>query len=291
MTSKVKGMFELATRSSFNGGRTKNIDDLEVRPGGMLVQRRSSEADQISPVSIPTIKVRVKYDSSYHDIHISSQASFGELKKMIATHTGVHHLDQKLIYKKMERDSKQFLDVAGVKDGSKLVLIEDITNRERRRLDMLKSAKIDRAVKSLQEIILEVDKLHREVKNLEYASSGGKEVSWKDVETLTEILMTKLVMLDGLVTHGELKLQKREQECRIKMAIETLDTLKLKNSYGNGKGGEVSLHKNDDLTEKPMQKQPFQPKNRNVTVEMPVQAGASRHSESVVITTKWETFD
>ncbi len=48
----------------------------ELRPGGMLVQKRNSESDR-SSVPAPTIRVRVKYGSIYHEINISSQASFG----------------------------------------------------------------------------------------------------------------------------------------------------------------------------------------------------------------------
>lgn len=82
---------------------------------------------------------------------------------MLAEHTGVHHQDQKLIYKKKERDSKEYLDVARVKKGSKIVLIEDITSREKRRLEMIKSANIEKASKSLQQISLEVDRLGEKV--------------------------------------------------------------------------------------------------------------------------------
>lgn len=82
---------------------------------------------------------------------------------MLVEHTGVHPQDQKLIYKKKERDSKAYLDVARVKDGSKIVLIEDVTSRERRRLEMLKDANIEKASNSLQQISLEVDKLGEKV--------------------------------------------------------------------------------------------------------------------------------
>lgn len=87
----------------------------------------------------------------------------GELKKILAEQTGVHPQDLKLIYKKKERDSKAYLDIAGVKDGSKIMLIEDITSREKRCLEMLKSAKIEKASKSLQQISLEVDNLQTRV--------------------------------------------------------------------------------------------------------------------------------
>ncbi|CAI0376177.1 unnamed protein product [Linum tenue] len=73
----------------------------EMRPGGMLVQKRNPDSDHRS-IPPPTIRVRVKYGSTYHEINISSQASFGELKKMLTGPTGLHHQDQKLIYKDKE---------------------------------------------------------------------------------------------------------------------------------------------------------------------------------------------
>jgi hypothetical protein len=87
----------------------------------------------------------------------------GELKKMLTESTGLHVEDQKLIFKKKERDSKSYLDVERVKDGSKLVLIEDIESRERRLLEKLKIAKKEKTSKSLIEITLEVDKLTKKV--------------------------------------------------------------------------------------------------------------------------------
>lgn len=87
----------------------------------------------------------------------------GELKKLLAEHTGLHHQDQKLIYKKKERDSKLYLDVAGVKNGSKMMLVEDIASRERRCLEMIRNAKIEKASKSLCQIRLQVDKFAEQV--------------------------------------------------------------------------------------------------------------------------------
>ena len=87
----------------------------------------------------------------------------GELKKMLSGPTGLHPQDQKLFFKKKERDSKSYLDVARVKDSSKLLLIEDIDSRERRRLETLKITKMEKTSKSLMEINLEVDKLAKQV--------------------------------------------------------------------------------------------------------------------------------
>lgn len=53
-------------------GRPENW---EMRPCGMLVQKRVDEEQNTKP--LPTIRVRVKYASIYHEIHINSQATFG----------------------------------------------------------------------------------------------------------------------------------------------------------------------------------------------------------------------
>lgn len=83
----------------------------------------------------------------------------GELKKMLSGPTGIHHQDQKLMYKDKERDSKAFLDVSGVKDKSKMVLIEDPISQEKRFLEMRKIAKTEKASKAISDISLEVDRL------------------------------------------------------------------------------------------------------------------------------------
>jgi hypothetical protein len=50
----------------------------EVRPGGMLVQKRSPDTDPPpGGAPVPTIRVKVKFNGVYHEIYINSQASFG----------------------------------------------------------------------------------------------------------------------------------------------------------------------------------------------------------------------
>ncbi|KAH8513494.1 hypothetical protein H0E87_006675 [Populus deltoides] len=299
MKSKIKGMFTQRGKEDFFVGRGNMniVEEWEIRPGGMLVQKRTTADSNHNSVPVSNIKVRVKYGSSCHEISISSQASFGELKKMLAEHTGVHPLDQKLIFKKKERNSKAYLDVAGVKDGSKIVLIEDITSRERRCLEMLKSAKIEKGSKSLQQVSSEVDQFGDKVTSLETTTSKGGKVAEKDVDGLTEILMAKLVALDGIFVEGDLKLQKRMQERKVQQYIEALDRLKLNYSTANTSGGKIPLQQQDNSTGKmpiPKQKQSVQSKQQNATMQMPTQKQQRpvfSNSESFVVTTAWETFD
>lgn len=58
-----------------DNGNPNIVDEWELRPGGMLVQKRNSDVNN----KTSTIKVKVKYGSSYYQIHISSHASFGTL--------------------------------------------------------------------------------------------------------------------------------------------------------------------------------------------------------------------
>lgn len=83
----------------------------------------------------------------------------GELKKLLAERTGLHHLDQKIMYKDKERDSSAFLDICGVKDKSKLVMMVDPIAHAKRLLEAQKAAKLEKATKTIKEIRGEVDKL------------------------------------------------------------------------------------------------------------------------------------
>ncbi|RZC11028.1 BAG family molecular chaperone regulator 1-like isoform X2 [Glycine soja] len=207
----------------------------------------------------------------------------GELKKMLTEPTGLHIQDQKLIYKKKERDSKSYLDVERVKDGSKLVLLVDIESRERRILETLKIAKKEKTLKSLTEIKVEVDKLAKKVAALEAATSTGGVIAELDIETLTENLMRTLIALDEIYGEGELKLQRREQIRRVQKHIETLDMLRM------ARENSISL-KNE---EKNMARESkvhcgghMQGRQGNPKKQQPL-----KHPDSVVVTTKWETFD
>ncbi|XP_072994574.1 BAG family molecular chaperone regulator 1-like [Typha latifolia] len=234
--------------------------ELEVRPGGMLVQRRDPDADADN-VRVPTIRVKVKYAGVYHEIYISSQASFGELKKALSARTGLHPDDQKLVFKDKERDSKAFLDISGIKDRSKIVLLEDPTAKAKRLLEMRRTDKLEKAARSVSRISLEVDKLASKVSALETIVSKGGKVVENDVVHLTELLMNELVKLDAIVADGEVKVQWRIQVKRVQRYVEMLDAIKAKNATAKANG------------QANQQQRQFQPPRQ------------------VVVTTKWETFD
>lgn len=283
MKPKVGGIISspMAAKGSGGGGE---VGSWEVRPGGMLVQKRTIDSNQNSLV-VPTIKVRVKYGSFYHEISISSQASFGELKKMLAGPTGLHPQDQKLMYKEKERDSKAFLDVAGVKEGSKLVLIEDELSRERRCLESRKTAKMEKASKDIAAIRFEVDKLAKQVAAIELDIHGGKKVMETVILNLIEVLMTELIKLDGIDAEGDVKLQRRMQVKRVQKYIENLDVLKLRNTALGNNNPRIGIIQQRIFTGE-MQRRPIQ----NQKIQQSRKNEADKSPGPVVVTTKWETF-
>ncbi|KAI7745532.1 hypothetical protein M8C21_008231 [Ambrosia artemisiifolia] len=228
------------------GGRDVGMAAWDLRPCGMLVQKRNSDVQQSQNI-VPIIKVKVKYGASYHEVHIKSRATFGELKKMLAGRTGLNPLDQKLVYKDKERDSTTYLDVAGVTDGSRMLLFIDIPNQEKRLLENIKVAKTDKASMQLLEISSEIDKLVKQVGNLEIEIYGGKKVMEKALLNLIELLMSQLIKLDGIVAEGDVKLQRRMQVKRVQKYIEFLDMLKIRNSNiasnGNQNGVRAPLQR------------------------------------------------
>ncbi|KAB5532402.1 hypothetical protein DKX38_019072 [Salix brachista] len=311
--------------SQMNGGSAGGGGELEVRPGGMLVQKRDPDSDRTS-VPPPTIRIKVKYGSTNHEINISSQATFGELKKMLSAPTGLHHQDQKLIYKAKERDSKAFLDISGVKDRSKMVLVEDPISQEKRFLEMRKNAKMEKASKSISEISLDVDRLAGQVSAFESVITKGGKVAEKSLLNLIELLMNQLVKLDGILVDGDAKLQRKIQVKRVQKYVETLDMLKMKNSMPNGNAADEIKDSmpNGNGHHAPMQQQQQkhsngqkvasiqkrQPRSSNGHALIPIEEGEEpRHSSEhfsfhqppqpprrsasgeVIVTTQWETFD
>ncbi|KAI3793043.1 hypothetical protein L1987_35655 [Smallanthus sonchifolius] len=314
-------MMHMRTRAteppSVNGRSTAAGGDKEweVRPGGMLVQKRDPNEEQ-NRVPPPTIRVRVKYGSVYHEINISSQATFGELKKMLSGPTGLHHEDQKLMYKDKERKSKTFLDIVGVKDRSKMVLVEDPISQEKRYIEMRKNANMEKAAKSISEISLEVDRLAGQVSAFESVISKGGKVAEKTLLNLIELLMNQLLKLDGITAEGDVKLQRKMQVKRVQKYVETLDVLKIKNSMIgiNENGNETQAkeppasrnqeprysngHVNAATPNQHHQPPSFPNSRRSVghfssipVAGKPQQPTRNSTSGEAVVTTQWETFD
>ncbi|KAJ0980735.1 hypothetical protein J5N97_008990 [Dioscorea zingiberensis] len=199
----------------------------EMRPGGMLVQMRSADPEAASS---PHVRVRVTCGSSRYEVSVPAQATFGELKKLLATETGLQPAEQRLLHRGKERGNSEFLDACGVKDRSKLVLTEDPSSLERRYIAMRRNAKIQSTRRAIFTMSIEVNKLADQVAAIEKSISDGNKVPEIQITTLIELLMRQAVKLDSIPTEGDTSLQKNVQAKKIQNCVETLDVLKITNS-------------------------------------------------------------
>ena len=75
--NKTNGHSSIMNNGGSDGNRAEpGSKEWEMRPGGMLVQMRTADSDR-NPALVPTIRVRIKFGSIYHEVNISSQATFG----------------------------------------------------------------------------------------------------------------------------------------------------------------------------------------------------------------------
>ncbi|XP_031114510.1 BAG family molecular chaperone regulator 1 [Ipomoea triloba] len=114
-----------AVGSSNKGGEIK----WEVRPGGMLVQKRecAENGEEIITLRISTV-------SQCHHISIQATSTFGELKMLMSLMTGLDPKEQRLLYKGKEREDYEYLHMVGVSDKDKVLLLEDPAVKERKLL-------------------------------------------------------------------------------------------------------------------------------------------------------------
>ncbi|XP_020572177.1 BAG family molecular chaperone regulator 3-like [Phalaenopsis equestris] len=171
----------------------------------------------------------ISYGESKLEVTVSSRATFRELKKQLEAEIGLRQAEQKIRYRGKERENGEFLDICGVKDRSKLVVMEDPFSRERRYIEMRRNAKIQSASLAIANLSLEVDKLAAQVSAIEKSISSRKKVPELQITMLIELLMRQAVTLDAIIAEGEVRFQKNLQAKRVQKFVETLDELKLSN--------------------------------------------------------------
>ncbi|KAH0465596.1 hypothetical protein IEQ34_005699 [Dendrobium chrysotoxum] len=111
------------------GGKCRREIEWELRPGGMLVQKRETIGTDESK---GMINVRVSTGLRWLHISISATATFGELKVMVAMETGLEPREQRLLFKGKEKEDGDHLHMVGVKEGDKVLLLEDPAIKERK---------------------------------------------------------------------------------------------------------------------------------------------------------------
>ncbi|KAG8486968.1 hypothetical protein CXB51_020416 [Gossypium anomalum] len=198
----------------------------ELRPGGMLVQKR----DIGDASSGPMIKIKVSHGSFHHDITVPAQSTFGDLKKVLVQETGLEPKEQRLLFQGKEKDDEECLHMVGVKDMSKVVLLEDPASKERKLEEMKRNQSVLKACEEVAKVRAEVVQLTDKVNALEGIVHGGTKVDEKELLGLTELLMVQLLQLDTIEANGEAKVQRRAEVRRAQRLVDTLDNMKARNS-------------------------------------------------------------
>ncbi|CAI0457167.1 unnamed protein product [Linum tenue] len=123
-----------STSSSFSSSSSSSSSSYigeikwEVRPGGMLVQKRQNGDDHSTIGELITL--RVSTVSQWHDISIEATSTFGELKMVLAMVTNLEPKEQRVLFKGKEREDCEFLHMVGVRDKDKVLLLEDPAIKE-----------------------------------------------------------------------------------------------------------------------------------------------------------------
>ncbi|KAI3908556.1 hypothetical protein MKX01_009358 [Papaver californicum] len=214
-----------------DGNNPEEEIDCEVRPGGMLVQKRDDDNNnEDGDVAVPMIKLIVTHATSKHEINVPPQATFGDVKRLLANVTGLEPNEQRLFFRGKEKGDEEGLLMAGVKDKSKVLLLEDQESKERKLEAVRMNAKMLEACEAVVKVRSEVDSLAEKVSVLEAAVHSGDKVPDKEFVVLGEFLMRQLLKLDGIKAEGEARAQRRLEVRRVQNLVDTIDNLKARNT-------------------------------------------------------------
>ncbi|OAY73460.1 BAG family molecular chaperone regulator 2 [Ananas comosus] len=125
MKLRSKKLFKRSSSKLSGGGGAAVVGvggrgeiEWELRPGGMLVQKREGRG-----VAGELITVRV-----------STTAGSSEMKEALSMLTGLEPREQRLVFKGKEREDGDHLHMVGVRDGDKVLLLQDPAIKEKKLL-------------------------------------------------------------------------------------------------------------------------------------------------------------
>ncbi|KAH7549861.1 hypothetical protein ACOSP7_025165 [Xanthoceras sorbifolium] len=278
----LKSIFLTMKRSSTSKSRNVQVTkgynnnkeiDWELRPGGMLVQKRDS-GDASS--SGPVIKIKVSHGSYHHDVIVPAQATFGDLKRVLAQETSLEPKEQRLLFRGKEKEDEECLHMVGVKDMSKVLLLEDPASKEKKLEEMKRNQSILKAYEEVAKVRAEVDKLSEKAVSLETTVRGGTKVADKEFLVLTELLMVQLLKLDTIEAEGEAKVERKIEVRRVQSLVDKLDNLKMRNPN--------PFSKNNNAVSVTTKWESFDSGVGSLNAPTPIQS-------STKITQDWELFD
>ncbi|XP_047313461.1 BAG family molecular chaperone regulator 4-like [Impatiens glandulifera] len=215
---------EEAVVISSSSSNNNNIE-WEMRPGGMLVQKRSSTLTDCDAAG-PMINIKVSHASYHHHLTVPSQSTFGNLKRVLSNETGLDAKEQRILFRGKEKEDDDHLHMAGIENMSKVVLLQDPASKE------------NNACQTVATIKAQVNKLSQKVGELGRAVESGSKVVDKEFVILTDLLTGQLLKLDSIMIidapdgdgGGGAKIQRRIEVRRIQSFIDALDSLRKRNS-------------------------------------------------------------
>ncbi|XP_058729136.1 BAG family molecular chaperone regulator 4-like [Vicia villosa] len=220
---------------SDTAGASPPAHPIEISPDTKTATMSDSDG-----VGGPTIKLNVSYGSSLHQIHLPAQSTFGDLKKLLVQKTGLESEQQRIFFRGIEKDDREKLHMEGVKDKSKILLLERAASKEKKLEETRKLNEMSKAIEAINGVRAEVDKLSNRVDALEVAINAGNKASEKEFLLLTELLMKQLLKLDGIEAEGEAKSQRKAEVRRVQGLVDKLDSLKARSSNPSSQSGSAA---------------------------------------------------
>lgn len=201
------------------------------------------------------IKINVSHGPSHLELHVSAHSTFGHVKKVIEQQIGLESVKQRILFRGNEKEDGENLQEAGVRDNSKILVLEDVVRKEMKEGEDTSTAtmqenveevkgndkEMSKAFRAIDETRKEIDKLAERVGALEVAVSGGTRVSEDEFGVFSELLMRQLLKLDAIEAEGEARVQRKAEVRRVQNFHEILDNLKARNPKPLGNSGNVSV--------------------------------------------------
>lgn len=195
----------------------------EMRPGGMLVQKRDPDA---AVATGPLVKIKVSHGLFGHDVSVPAHSTFGDLKRLLVGDTGLQPSEMRLLFRGKEKEDGEPLHLAGVKDKAKIILVEDPAAREKKIQEQRRLERIAKTCHAIGNIRAEVDKYASQVSRFQTAIKSGKKPADQEMLAVSEMLMRQLLKLDGIEADGDAKAMRRTEVKRIQNLVEKIDSLR-----------------------------------------------------------------
>lgn len=87
----------------------------------------------------------------------------GHLKRVLTSETGLEPKEQRLLFRGKEKEDEECLHMVGVKDMSKVILLEDPASKEKKLEEMQRNEDILKACEAISSVRTEVDNLYQKV--------------------------------------------------------------------------------------------------------------------------------